>query len=93
MQKITQLPYNATTSMAYRGSNVAELMTRGYGSPEWATFLQWREAGYKVKKGEKGTHCLHFGKTTKKDTQTGKTKVTGYMKGFVVFNREQVEKA
>lgn len=86
------MPVNATTGQEYRGRNISELLARGYQSPEWATFLQWRGLGYKVKKGEKGTRGLTFGNTEEKDEKTGKVTRGGYMKGFVVFNREQVEK-
>ena len=85
------LPYNATTGLAYQGRNIDTLMTSQYEAKEWATFLQWRAKGFKVIKGQHGTHCMTFGEHTKLDTKTGKAKAVGYMKGFVVFNREQVE--
>lgn len=53
------LPYNATTDKPYRGVNSLYLsiteMQRGYDDPRWATYRQAQEAGWQVRKGEKGT--------------------------------------
>jgi len=85
------MPYNTITNEPYNGQNIDTLLSRGYDVQEWGTFLQWRDKGYKVRKGEKGTRCMTFGTTTKLDKKTGKQKVAGYMKGFVLFNVAQVE--
>ena len=88
------IPYNKVTGVEYKGRNIAILLSRGYESQEWATYLQWNEKGYAVKKGEKGTSCLTFGTTgkidTKKDNNTGSKE--SYAKAFTVFNIAQVEK-
>lgn len=67
--------------------NIDDLCRAGFCSPEWATFLQWKAAGYKVKKGSKGTGCRTFVEVTltkNKDT----TMAPRY---FTLFNKEQVE--
>jgi antirestriction protein ArdC/phage/plasmid primase-like uncharacterized protein len=54
-----EMPHNATTGRAYRGGNAIGLMARGQlmGStdPRWATYKQATEAGWQVRKGERGT--------------------------------------
>jgi antirestriction protein ArdC len=79
-------PVNAITGIPYSGKNIDRLEGK-FESPEWATFIQWRSKGYKVKKGEKGTRCVTYGDTL--DVKEGKIKT--YVKGFTVFNKEQVE--
>ena len=85
------MPYNHFTKMYYQGRNINALLATGYKEQAWATFLQWKQAGYKVKKGEKGTHGVTFGETTKTN-KAGKVVASSYVKGFVVFNIAQVEK-
>jgi len=89
------MPFNYFTQLPYQGRNINELlrsaMTKGYKQHAWGTFLQWKQAGYKVRKGEKGTHGVTFGETTKTN-KAGKVVASSYAKAFVVFNIEQVEK-
>lgn len=89
------MPHNHFTKVFYQGRNVNTLLhaaiTKGYTAHEWATFLQWKQAGYRVRKGEKGTFGVTFGET-KKTNKAGKVVASSYAKGFTLFNIAQVEK-
>lgn len=58
------LPINAVTGKPYTGGNVMFLLgtawANGYATNQWATFKQWREAGYTVIKDEKNTPVVFF---------------------------------
>ena len=83
------MPKNIVSGIGYKGQNIGELVRKGYKSEEWGTFIQWRELGYKVKKGERGTHCRTFGQI--ENVKAGKVSKDSYIKYFVLFNKEQVE--
>ena len=87
---------NAKTHKQYDGGNVTMLeavaQQRGYEFSEWATFLQWRDMGYSVRKGERGTKLARYGKMQTIDKKTGEAKQSGYRKAFTVFNVAQVER-
>lgn len=57
-----ELQYNGLTGKPYEGNNQATLMTVtedcNYTSNAWYTFLQAREKGLKVRKGERGTQII-----------------------------------
>lgn len=90
------MPINKKTGQHYDGSNIDTLdaikAQKGYSDHLWATFLQWRDMGYSVKKGERGVKLARYGTIQKIDAKTGKAKQSGYMRAFVVFNIEQVHK-
>jgi len=54
-----ELPFNPTTSKAYRGGNAVQLLAlsiaAGYDDPRWMTYKQAQQNGWQVKKGERGT--------------------------------------
>jgi len=79
---------NAITHKEYQGSNQTLLAQSPYKCGEWATFLQWRESGLQVKKGEKGTHIIKIIKVI-----NSKGKKERKLRVYVVFNREQVKEA
>lgn len=79
-------PHNAKTGEAYTGGNQTTLATMPFTSPTWATYLQWKELGYQVKKGQRGTRLARVLEYT---DEKGKT--TRRARTFVVFNREQVD--
>jgi len=79
---------NATTQREYQGGNQVTLTSTAFTSNEWATFLQWRGMGCRVKKGERGTHILKV-----LDVEDKKGNKKHVARNYVVFNREQVEKA
>ncbi|MFC0983747.1 zincin-like metallopeptidase domain-containing protein [Pasteurella multocida] len=53
-------PYNVSTGKSYRGANVINLASSGYGDPRWMTYKQAQEVGAQVKKGEKGTKVQYW---------------------------------
>lgn len=83
----------------YNGINILNLwMTaeaKGYAAPIWMTFKQAKELGGKVKKGEKGTLTVYANTITKTETDedTGEEieQKIPFMKGYTVFNVEQIE--
>lgn len=85
--------------IAYRGINVimlwAAAMERGYAAPLWLTFKQAQELGGHVRKGEKGSLVVYANtiNRTEADAETGEDvdKVIPFMKGYTVFNAEQVD--
>lgn len=85
--------------VAYRGVNVVTLwmqaMASGYTSPVWMTFEQALELKAHVKKGEKGSLVVYADKITRTETDgaTGEesTRAIPFMKGYTVFNAEQIE--
>ena len=80
--------FNAVSGKGYRGVNA--MMTwfvaieAGYESPYWLTYKQAKELGGNVKKGEKGTPVLYFGRV-EADAEKERD---GFMfaKGYTVFN-------
>jgi antirestriction protein ArdC len=90
---------NRVNGAAYRGINVfmlwAAAAERGYSSPTWMTFKQASERGGKVRKGEKGSLVVYASTVTRNevDPYTGEQQQRDipFMKGFMVFNAEQVE--
>lgn len=91
VQERVREPRNAITGLCYKGRNVSTLAGAGYSEPEWATFIQWREAGYNIRKGEHGERIMTFNPTTRPD-KDGKIVESTAVRCYVVFNREQVEK-
>ena len=56
------IPRNASTKNMYSGGNLFALMLaseeKGYTTPQWAGFQQWKKLGGTVRKGEKATVIL-----------------------------------
>lgn len=85
--------------VAYRGINVimlwASAMERGFAAPLWLTFKQALELGGHVRKGEKGSLVVYANTITRTETDeaTGEDldRTIPFMKGYTVFNAEQVE--
>jgi antirestriction protein ArdC len=83
----------------YRGINVlmlwGEAMTKGYAAPIWMTFRQALELNACVRKGEKGSLVVYANSITRTetDTDTGEESEAQihYMKGYTVFNVEQID--
>lgn len=72
---------NKFTKQFYQGKNAMIVALSGYTINEWAGYRQWKENGYQVKKGEKGTPIqIVF---TKKDKTKGVSVKS-------IFNIEQV---
>jgi len=85
--------------VGYRGVNILSLwmaaLAKGYRSPIWMTFKQAIDLGGAVRKGEKGSLTVFANKLnrTETDAATGETSEAAihYMKGYTVFNTEQIE--
>ena len=83
----------------YRGVNVlmlwGEAVARGYAAPIWMTFRQAQEIGGHVRKGERGSLVVYASTLTRTedDPETGEEleRSIPFMKGYTVFNVEQVE--
>ena len=82
----------------YRGINVLMLWgaacERGYNAPIWMTYKQAQELGGNVRKGEKGNLVVYANTITKTETDENGQKSERdipFMKGYTVFNVEQVE--
>lgn len=83
----------------YRGINVvmlwAEAMAKGYAAPFWMTFEQAKHLGGHVRKGEKGSLVVYASTFKKSEQDEGTGEETErdipFMKGYTVFNAEQVE--
>jgi len=85
--------------IAYRGINVlmlwSQALAKGYAAPVWLTFKQAQELGAHVRKGEIGSLVVYASKVTRTgtDDETGEEveRDIPFMKGYTVFNVEQVE--
>lgn len=87
------------TGQPYAGVNVLmlwmEATAKGYTAPIWMTFKQAHELGAHVRKGEHGSLVVYANTMTKTETnaKTGEDeeKAIPFMKGYTVFNVEQIE--
>lgn len=82
----------------YRGINVlllwGEAMAKGYASSKWMTYRQAHELGGQVRKGEKGSLVVYadrFKKTESDDNGNDVEREIPFMKGYTVFNVEQID--
>ena len=83
----------------YSGINVITLwataMERGFAAPIWMTFKQAKQLGAHVRKGEKSAPVVYCNTLvrTETDEQTGEEeeRAIPFLKGYNVFNVEQIE--
>jgi antirestriction protein ArdC len=83
----------------YQGINVlmlwSEAIEKGYASPIWMTFKQALALNANVRKGEHGSLVVYADKITRTeaDRETGEEaeREIPFMKGYTVFNVEQIE--
>ena len=82
----------------YRGVNIlmlwAAAMEKGYSCPLWLTYKQAAELGGQVRKGEKGSLVVYANRITKTGTDDTGADVEieiPFMKGYTVFNAEQID--
>jgi len=83
----------------YQGINVLMLwsaaMAKGYAAPIWMTFKQSSDLGAHVRKGEEGSLVVYADKIvrTETDAATGEKaeRAIPFMKGYTVFNVEQID--
>ena len=89
------LRHNAIPS---RGVNVlllwSEALAKGYAAPLWMTYKQSQELGAQVRKGEHGSLVVYADRFTKTETNDQGESVEHaipFMKGYTVFNVEQID--
>lgn len=82
----------------YRGMNVlllwGEAVANGYTAPIWMTYKQAQELGAQVRKGERGSLVVYADRISKTETDDKgeeHAREIPFMKGYTVFNVEQVE--
>jgi antirestriction protein ArdC len=83
---------------AYSGINIlmlwAEAMDKGFTSPTWMTFKQALELKANVRRGEKGSLVVYANSITRTEEDNKgeeSEREIHYMKGYTVFNVEQIE--
>ena len=85
--------------VAYRGVNILTLwmaaLAKGYSAPIWMTFKQAIDLGGCVRKGEKGSLTVYADTITRTETDSASGEKSDreihYMKGYTVFNVEQID--
>jgi antirestriction protein ArdC len=84
--------------IAYSGINIlmlwAEAVTKGFASPTWMTYRQAVELNAHVRKGEKGSLVVYANTITRTEENSQgeeEERSIPYMKGYTVFNVEQIE--
>lgn len=91
----TGFPTNFSTRNEYRGINVLLLGSLRFTSPFFLTFLQAKELGGNVRKGEKGFLVVKYGTYSKEEDQAGeapeKETKRGYLKAYTVFHSTQID--
>jgi antirestriction protein ArdC len=83
----------------YRGINVimlwSEAMVRGYSAPIWITYKQALELKAQVRKGETGSLVVYANSITRtetdRDTGQESERAIPFLKGYTVFNAEQID--
>lgn len=92
-------PRNFATGKYYQGINVFLLASAEYESPFFLTFIQAKELGGNVKKGEKGLPVVKVGTYIKAEDGTKTPRLEDadeadkrlYLKHYTVFNASQIE--
>lgn len=87
-----------TNGQPYRGVNVlllwGEAEAKGYNAPIWITYKQAATLGAQVRRGEHGSLVVYADRFTKTETDAQgqeSERTIRFMKGYTVFNVEQVE--
>ena len=83
----------------YTGINVLSLWAsataQGFAAPIWMTYRQATELGAHVRKGEKGSPVVYANSITRTETDTDSgaevERDIHFLKGYTVFNVEQIE--
>lgn len=89
-------PRNFHTGKPYRGVNLLLLGLRKFASPFWLTFQQVKSLGGSVRKGERGSIVVKWGRFQPKENQPDASggaaqKPRFYLKEYVVFNAAQTD--
>ena len=87
--------HNKFNKKSYNGTNVfltcLSAYVNGFTSNQWGSYKQWKDKGYQVKKGSKGTPIIYYSKIEIKDKENEEVKTIPILKGFSVFNGNQIE--
>lgn len=90
-----RIPKNAITKSNYSGINILllwdALQTNGFAHHEWMTFKQAVNAGYNIRKGEKGTKVFYYKLLEKEDESNSKKSLVPLARWFTVFNVDQFQ--
>jgi antirestriction protein ArdC len=84
------LPYNGINILMLWGAAIEH----GFISPCWMTFKQAKELGAHVRKGERGNPVVYANTITKKEEGADgseEERTIPFMKGYTVFNVEQID--
>lgn len=89
-------PRNFSTGKAYQGINVFLLGSHRFTSPYFMTFIQAKELGGHVRKGERGSLVVKYGTYTKHDEEAPAVndedaETRRFLKGYTVFHASQIE--
>lgn len=91
----TGFPRNYISGKDYQGINVFLLGSLRFTSPFFVTFLQAKDLGGHVRKGEKGHLVVKYGTFTKQDEDAAPDDDAGqtrrFLKAYTVFNASQIE--
>lgn len=84
------VPYSGINILMLWGASIEA----GFLSPYWMTFKQAKELGAHVKKGERGNLVIYTNtitKTEERDDGSEEERKIPFMKGYSVFNVEQID--
>jgi antirestriction protein ArdC len=88
-------PRNFSTGRTYQGINVFLLGSLRFTSPFFLTFIQAKELGGNVRKGEHGSLVVKYGTYTKDDEQAATAgedaETRRFLKAYTVFHASQIE--
>jgi antirestriction protein ArdC len=88
-------PRNFSTGRAYQGINVFLLGSLRFTSPHFLTFIQAKELGGHVRKGEHGSLVVKYGTYTKHEDQApaieDEAETRRFLKAYTVFHASQIE--
>ena len=89
-------PRNFNTGRAYQGINVFLLGSLRFTSPYFLTFIQAKELGGHVRKGERGALVVKYGTYTKQEDeapaqQDESIETRRFLKAYTVFHASQIE--
>ncbi len=84
-------PRNFSSGNPYHGINVFLLGSLRYTSPWFLTYIQAKELGGHVMKGEKGSLVIKYGTYTKEAEGEASDEQRKYLKGYTVFHASQIE--
>jgi antirestriction protein ArdC len=87
--------HNKFTKTIYSGFNCLStglsIYKNNFKSNEWGTFKQWANAGYKLKKGSKGTAIIFWSLVEKRSADADDSETFPIAKSYYIFNAEQIE--